>query len=690
MELKAIWNTILRRKWIIIQAFLVILLSAIIGSYLLTPSYKATSKILIKRSEPESYILSNIGFKTVDLPSVASMKIEDHIELVVARPVLERVISKLQLNDRKGNKLKTDDFRNYTMFIYELFPRPCFEVEVLDNDELDTVTSNQIKITARSTSPEEATVIANTLAEEYIVANLRMKKDDYKTARNYIEKQIDAVKAKYINALENIKNLQIKTKTVDIDTEKQEAVSKVYQMMDEEKNAVISISEAIARIKELQKQLDKQNEEKISNEINSENSYLAGLRTTIMNLEQQLSKELSEKTSAHPDVIALNNQLKKAKGDLKKEIDNTNDASTEKQKLERDIVASVAHRKSLVEEVAKYMAKISTIPQKGFDFAELTLNYTVNQQIYNSMLNNLNELIAAEDVISPDIKLVESAAVQDINKPYSPNTALTYIVGIFLASIFGFGLGFLIDYLDDTLKGVEEVKEHGLKVLGFIPKIKRQKNDLILSRNPKNQLLEFYRLIRNNIKFSSVDRPLKSLLIISAVKGEGRSVVVINLGKTFANEGKKVLIVDSDFRNPMIDKIIGVSMPDGITNILTENAIPQDVIKKIENIDGLSLLSAGSPPPDPGQMIESDRMRQLISDLSRQYDIVILDSSPLLLSNDAILLAQYVDASILVLESGRISHNSFSRTIEHLKNANIQIAGVIVNKAVERRRGRLL
>lgn len=691
MELRAIWSTILRRKWIIIQAFLFISLSAIIGSYLLTPAYETTAKILIKSSDPESYLLSNIGLDSKGSSKDAlAMKIEDHIELVTSRPVMEKVISRLQLTNRAGDLIMPDKFRSYTWIMYEMFPRPSVEVDIVEQEDMDTESSNQIEITARATDPDEAAMIANTVAEEYIAENLRMKKEDYKTVRNLIEKQIGEVKAKYIKILENIKKFQIDEKTINLESETNESVSRMFDLMKEKEDNIIKIAEVRAEIGKLQYQLNQQNEMKVSSSSINENTSIEQLRRNIIEFQLQLEEELVEKKQAHPDVVILNRKLKEAKKELRKEIDLMKVFSTDLQSAERELAALEAHRISLDEEIDRYMVEFYAIPEKVFGDTQLKLDYQTNYNVYSSLLDYLHKTGVTESVISPDVVLVEAATPPDIDEPYSPDMVMDSILGVSLGLMFGFLLGFLVEYMDDTVKGVKDVKEHGLAMLGSVPRIKRKRSALIVAPSPKDNLVEFYRTIRNSIKFSSQDRPLKSFLVTSSVNGEGRSSVVFNLGIAIAREGKRVLIVDTDFHNPMLDQLTGVSSQDGITNILAEKALSDDVIKKIENIEGLSLLTAGSPPSDPCRMIESEKMRHLISDLTKQYEIVILDSPPLLVSNDAISLGRYVDASLFVLESGRISHSSLSRIIEHLKSSYIQLTGVIVNKFAIKRRGELL
>jgi capsular exopolysaccharide synthesis family protein len=690
MELKTIWEIILRRKWIIIQAFIVISASAILGSYLLTPVYKTTSKILIKKTDSETYLLSKLN-KNLSTKDFSGMKIEDHIELITSRPVLERVITKLHLTDRDGELIEPDSFRDYTWGIYEIFPKPCVEVEIVERDELDTESSNQIEITARATDPDEAAMIANTVAEEYIAENLKMKKEGYIIARRNIESQIGEVKAKYIKILKDIKSFKLNEKTIDIDIETQEAIRRMFELMKEKEDNIKQILEVRAEIQALKDQLNKQNEEMVSSSTLSENSTIEQIKSTIIELELQLEEELTEKKPDHPDVVILYNKMKKAKENLKKELENIKFLSSKLQELERELASLEAEKKGLSNEINKFMVDYYAIPEKAFGNSRLRLDYQVIQDIYGSLLDYLYDIGVVESAILPDVVMVEAAGAPDIDDPDSPDIVLNSIVGILFGLIFGFFLGFMVEYWDDSIKGVKEVKKYGLAVLGSVPKIKKRESTLILKREPRDKVAEFYRTIRNGLKFLKLNKSVKSLLITSATNGEGKSTITINLGTTFAREGKKVLLIDADFCNPKLDEILLIPKSNGLTDILMGGIKPEEAIKDIQDIVGMDLLSSGSSiPHDPSLIIESEKMNQLLTDLNKQYDIIILDSSPILISNDAISLAKYVDTTVLVVESGKISRHSFSRITDHLNTADIKGIGVILNKFKIKRRGELL
>lgn len=680
MELRKLWRIVWRRKWIIIQAFLVIFLTAIGGSFLLTPVYETSAKVLIKTSSTVASLLSTIGLQGITpLARTQETTLDTPIALASVEPVLEKVILRLQLRDRNGSLMKPSNVIEPNLIKSLIFPEPHVEIDAVEETDL-------IEITAGSCDPEEATMIANTLAEVYIEEDLKQGKEEYRSVREFIEGKIDASKAEYLQVLEEIRKFKITEKTVDLETETKAAIDKLETLMKEKEDTIKTLSENRAKIETLKDQLGRESETVTSSTAISENPQIKDLKQKLTDFEVQLAQELIEKTPDHPDVVALKQKINKIREELKKEVELFKKSSQELQNLERELAALESHVKGVAADIDRHMSVLYAIPNKTFNESQMELRLSATQDLYSSLLEYLYQVGVAEAMTISGIMVVEPAQVPEIDKPKSPNKVLIGILGIFLGSLFGFGLGFLVEYLDDTIKVPEEAKALGLLFLGVIPKFHKRESHIISQRDARDPFCEAYRTVKNSIKFACLDKPFKCLLLSSPMMGEGKSTTLVNLGISFAREGKKVLLIDADLHAPSIHAIFGETNAMGITNILAGEASPGDAIK-VTPIEGLSLLLSGPVPPDPGRMVESAAMRDLIKDLEQHYDCIILDSPPVLLSNDALMLAGYVDSLSLVVEAGRTSRRLFSRAIQLLRQANIQPSGVILNKfRVGRRR----
>jgi capsular exopolysaccharide synthesis family protein len=679
MELKIIWEIICRRKWIIIQAFLIISLTAIIGSLLLPPVYETSAKVYAKTSDTASSLLASIGLQGVMTGGKQGVETETRLELATVSPVLEEVISRLQLRTKDGTLLKPSELKKSKFIVSSIFPQPYVEIEQVEETDL-------IEIKAQSPDAEEAAIIANTLAEVYIEHNLSEMKEEYRSAKGFIENQIKLTRADYFNVLNEIKQFKLTEDTVDLEKETGVTIETMADLIKGKEDNIVNISRARAELETLKGQLDRENDAKVSSSAISENPQIEKLKSTLTDLELELAGMLTEKRSDHPDVAAINEKIARTRDELKTEIGVFQETSTSLQNLERELAVLEAQRKNIDINIKSHVSLLHAMPHKLFRESQLELKYNVSQDLYSSLLENLYQVGIAEAMAISDIRLVETATVPDIDKPVSPNKALNGIVGIFLGLMFGFGLGFLVDYLDDTIKTPQEAKDQGLPFLGSVPKFKRSDDPVISQRDPKDSISEAYRTVRNSIKFAGLDKPAKSFLVTSSIEGEGKSVSAANLAIAFAREGKKVLIIDADLRRPQLHELFGKENSIGITTILVEGAKVAEAVKNT-NIEGLSLITSGPVPPDPGYAIESQRMIQLIKDLTQQYDVVVLDSPPILVVNDAIILAGYVDSSVFILESGRTTRRTLSQAIDLLKQARIQPAGMLLNKLKTGRSG---
>lgn len=205
------------------------------------------------------------------------------------------------------------------------------------------------------------------------------------------------------------------------------------------------------------------------------------------------------------------------------------------------------------------------------------------------------------------------------------------------------------------------------------------KPKLIVHEDPKSPISEAYRILRTNIQFSSLDNPIKTIVITSAGPGEGKTTSVINLGIAMAQSGLKVLLIDGDLRKPQIHKTFEIFNKPGLTDVLVNELDYKEGISSTY-IDGLGILPAGTIPPNPSELLASNRMKQFLSEIREDYDFVLMDTSPASIVTDASILSALADGTILVCASGGVSIEGARRAKELLENVNANIIGIILNK----------
>ncbi|WP_243293030.1 CpsD/CapB family tyrosine-protein kinase [Bacillus sp. FJAT-47783] len=207
---------------------------------------------------------------------------------------------------------------------------------------------------------------------------------------------------------------------------------------------------------------------------------------------------------------------------------------------------------------------------------------------------------------------------------------------------------------------------------------KRNERSIITAHQPKSPVSEQYRTIRTNIQFSSVDQDIRSILVTSAGPGEGKSTTTANLAVVFAQQGKRVLLIDADLRKPTVHYTFRVENIYGLTNVLTKQASLQEAIQRCE-VDNLDILTSGPIPPNPAELLSSKQMHELLEELYAIYDLVIFDTPPILAVADAQILTNHVDGSILVAWSGKTEQEPAQKAKEALSAGKGKLLGVVLN-----------
>jgi capsular exopolysaccharide synthesis family protein len=305
---------------------------------------------------------------------------------------------------------------------------------------------------------------------------------------------------------------------------------------------------------------------------------------------------------------------------------------------------------------------------------------------YATLLQNyeLMRLTAAQSVDS--IIIFEEAQVPE--KPVRPrkltNTALAGAVGAMLAV----GVAFLVEYLDDTIKDPDDVtRTLGLGTLGVIGQVKKNgEGELVTVSQPLSPVSEAFRVLRTNIRYSGVDKPLRTLLVTSAGPTEGKSVTVANLGVAMAQAGLRVVVIDADLRRPRLHEVFGVHPRGGLTGSLLEGAMdgrlqPSGILEK------LTLLPAGDLPPNPAEMLSSQRFQELLATLAQDQDMVLIDSPPILPVTDAAVLARGVDGVLLVIDAGETRREVARRAVDNLQQVGAHLIGAVLNRVPTARGG---
>jgi non-specific protein-tyrosine kinase len=298
------------------------------------------------------------------------------------------------------------------------------------------------------------------------------------------------------------------------------------------------------------------------------------------------------------------------------------------------------------------------------------------QATYAQLVTNLQQ--GATNFLS----VVESAQVPttSLGSGLTSNVLLAAMIGLVLAS----SAAFVMEYFDDTIKTSADVQKIlDIASLGSVAFIDgdQPSDRLVALTQPRSPQAEAYRGVRTNLQFSSIDRPLHSLLITSANPEEGKSLTAVNLAIVFAQSGQRVILVDSDLRRPSVHKVLSLSNKLGLTTILVDsNQQASDVFQTVTGVENLRVITTGPVPPNPSDMLGSQRMGHLMESLQHEADMVIFDGAPVLAVTDSVVISTRVDGVLLVVEAGRTRHAQAQRSKETLTKVGAPLLGVVLNR----------
>ncbi len=302
-----------------------------------------------------------------------------------------------------------------------------------------------------------------------------------------------------------------------------------------------------------------------------------------------------------------------------------------------------------------------------------------NRQLYAALLQTFEQVRLAEAESISNVIQAEPATVplRPVRPRVMQNTLLAAVVGGMLAV----GVVFLVDALDDTVKGPEDITRNtGTVVLGVIASYDAAKSDLVTLAEPRSPIAEAFRSLRTNIQFASVDKPLQSILVTSALPSEGKSTVAANLAITIAQSGKRVVLLESDLRRPSVHRYLKVPNRMGLSTMFVRPQVYLDGNLQGTRIPNLKVLTAGDLPPNPSELLGSERMQAILRQLREQADVLILDTPPMMAVTDAVVLAPRVDGVLLVARPGGTKISALRTAVEQLRRTGANILGVVLNE----------
>jgi tyrosine-protein kinase Etk/Wzc len=561
-----------------------------------------------------------------------------------------------------------------------------------------------ITVRYESTDTQLVHQIPNALATRYIAKGERVRKTEATSTVGFLEDQIDTLSLQLRQAEEALTGFRELEQVVSI---RAEADAQVTQMAALQANR----NTIEAERKALQQLVDAVDQEAALADPAAPSPYtkLMSFPTLIRNqavsellrtLNEAVSTRsllLQRRTLQDPDVMNLTGRIHEIEEQLRAT------AITYLQGLENQVEGFDGM-------LLQFGTDLERIPEQEVQLKRLERERDVLEEIYTLLQTRLQEARILEAVDDASVRVVDPAILPA--EPIKPRTVLNLLLGLILGGMLGVGIAFTREYMDETVHTREDVQNAtgGSPILGMIPRIrqaglngrsgKKVKSTiggagelgarLVAGRDPRNPVSEAYRSLRTNLTFSNPDKPPKTIVFTSPLPQDGKSTSAANLAITLAQQGIKTLLVDADLRRGLLHGVFGVEREPGLTNVLAGTASIGDAVQEIdlEQSGTMSFLPSGPYPPNPAEILGSQRMKTLLTALEDRYDLILIDSAPLTVVTDAAVLGTKADGVVIVARANVTEKGALTYSVEQLRNVRATVLGTILNDVDYRRDSR--
>lgn len=691
------FRILVKRRWVVIITLATIFLLVAIASLKTTPVYDASGTIAINKPDSSlnfqnSGTLSLDYFDPTELDTEVKILQSDILALQVIRALnLDRSSDSGQApppsssNDLAPDPLQADPAKASAM-INEF--KGNLRVQLSPNTRI-------VEVHYRSPDPQMAASVVNTLMETYVENNFKARFESTMQASDWLKQQLVDLQMKVETSQEKLVRYQKEHEILGTD-EKQNIIMEKLDEINKELTGAESErmdKEALYRLVEsgdadaIASSATAIEEE--GSGAQSATALLGSLREKQADLKIQAADLSTQFGPSYPKLNQLNNQLK--------EIDAQIQAEMKKlvAKIRGQYTAALQREQMLNEALDKQKQEANKLNESAIEYSILKRDVDTNRQLYEGLLEKLKEAGVAAGLKSNNFRIVDGA--RPPQAPVEPNIPRNLLFAAVLGLASGVGLAFLLEGLDNTVRTTEQAQMiSGVASLGMIPlgsksasegpnpkrlvlATSKEAVELVTQVRPQSQMAESYRALRTSLLLSNLGAPPKVIMVTSALPQEGKTTTSINTAVVLAQKGVRVLLVDADLRRPSIHKTLGMGPHSGLSNVLTGSTTLEQAITRTAVLPNLFVLPAGTPPPNPAELLASSNMKDVVDQLKEQFDHIVIDTPPSLSVTDAVVLSPRADAVVLVIRSGQTTKQALRRSRDILMQVNAKVVGVLLN-----------
>jgi capsular exopolysaccharide synthesis family protein len=743
-NLRKLWRTVRKRKWMIATIAVIVTTVVTVQVHRIKSTYQASAIIEIGKDNTNMVksgdLIVQEDWSDMYVPQVA---IKTKILALRSRPLLEEVAERLKLDENPrfldvyqkrsfldaleslAGKEKKEAASSASSAEVELQPATPERRAEADEERLlpyvgalsaylnveQVRDTRALKISFTHTEPKMAAAVANGVAEVFIESNFRNKTQKFTNTSEWLERSTRELKARVEQAEQSLANYTRENNIFSTQNSDTLTTDKLSRLHDQATRAETERMLKHSLYEEVKAGRVAQLPEAFADPKTAELQKKAGeLAVLAAQLGVKFGPENPKVVEVKEQVAAIEDQIRASRQGLE-------------EKLKADYERAVRDEASLKAALATAKAEAVQQNQAAIQFNILKQEVDTAKSLYTDFLQKTNQAKVQLAEQQNNLRLIEPASVP--GGPVGPQRFRSIMIALFLSLAAGVGLAFFLDYLDNTIKTVDDVNRFAqLPALSVIPVIaasaprklaaknraaenraaKKRAAELPAGSSPRavapfqpiasqlpaldtrSSAAEAYRVLRTSVLLSTAGSPPKIILVTSGQPGEGKTTTAVNTAISLAQLGASVLLIDCDLRRPSTHKVFGIDHSRGLSTYLARGVDLSELIQPLQ-IPNLSVLPCGPIPPNPAELISSDKMRQMLRGLSERYDHILIDSPPLINVTDPVILSTLVDGVILVVHGGKSTRDVVRRARQELTAVGAKIFGVVLNNVDLRREG---
>lgn len=690
-------RVLIKRAWVVLGTLAIIFGAVLIATLRQTPIYDAVGSIAINKPDP---MLTSLREGNTGADYYDPTDLDTEVRILRSDLLALQVIKQMNLDklpEFGGHGMSPSSSLQMTTDILQPDSERANGLLGAFKGSLRVMLEPNTRIIDlhfRSPNKELAAHVVNALANTYIEQNFKTRFESTMQASDWLSRQLVDLQMKVETSQEKLVKYQKQHQILGIDekqnitTEKLDELNKELTQAETERMDKESVYQ-LAAAGDTDSAAAVAGGASQNKEFAGTSSLLDRLQAQKADLQIQSAQLTTQFGPSYPKVAQLNNQLHEIDSQIQGEMKKV------AARLRGNYLAALQRENMLRAAFEQQKQQENKLNESAIEYSLLKRDFETNRTLYEGLLQKLKEAGVTAGLRSNNIREVDIARTP--GAPAEPDVPRNLGFAFVLGLTSGIALAFVLEGIDNTVRTPEQAQAiSGLPSLGMIPMgskssaeggartglsvaSSKEVVELITQARPQSQMAESYRALRTSLLLTSLGSPPKIILITSALPREGKTTTSINTAIVLAQKGTRVLLIDADLRRPSIHRTLGLGPRAGLSNVLTGGASLQQATVRSSVLPNLYVLPAGTPPPNPAELMASAQMFEMLAELREQYDHIVIDTPPTLSVTDAVVLSTRADAVVLVIRSAQTTKPALRRAREILTQVNARVSGVLLN-----------